>query len=50
MLAVIAEFECDIIQQRTKAGLESTRKRVRLGGRPVFIGRRTIYKVLMESK
>lgn len=36
MLAVFAEFECDIIQQRTKAGLEATRKRGRLGGRPAI--------------
>ncbi len=33
MLAVFAEFERDIIQQRTKAGLESARKRGRFGGR-----------------
>jgi len=36
MLAVFAEFERDIIQQRTKAGLESARKRGRLGGRPAI--------------
>ncbi|MCE4045163.1 recombinase family protein [Lysinibacillus fusiformis] len=34
MLAVFAEFERDIIQQRTKAGLEAARKRGRVGGRP----------------
>lgn len=34
MLAVFAEFERDIIQQRTKAGLEVARKRGRRGGRP----------------
>ena len=34
MLAVFAEFERDIIQQRTKAGLESARQRRRVGGRP----------------
>lgn len=34
MLAVFAEFERDIIQQRTKAGLESARRRGRIGGRP----------------
>lgn len=34
MLAVFAEFERDIIQQRTKAGLEAARRRGRLGGRP----------------
>lgn len=37
MLAVFAEFERDIIiQQRTRAGLESDRKRGRIGGRPAI--------------
>ena len=36
MLAVFVEFERDIIQQRTKAGLEAARKRGRLGGRPAI--------------
>lgn len=36
MLAVFAEFERDIIQQRTKAGLEAARKRGRVGGRPAI--------------
>ena len=36
MLAVFAEFERDIIQQRTKAGLDAARKRGRLGGRPAI--------------
>src|SRR5699024_2127772 len=34
MLAVFAEFERDIIRERTRAGLESARKRGRTGGRP----------------
>ncbi|RKQ13458.1 recombinase family protein [Ureibacillus endophyticus] len=34
MLAIFAEFERDIIQQRTVAGLEAARKRGRTGGRP----------------
>lgn len=34
MVAVFAEFERDIIQQRTKAGLEAARKRGKVGGRP----------------
>lgn len=34
MLAIFAEFERDIIKQRTKAGLESARKQGRVGGRP----------------
>lgn len=36
MLAVFAEFERDIIQQRTKAGLEAARRRGRIGGRPAI--------------
>lgn len=36
MLAVFAEFERDIIQQRTKAGLEAARKRGKIGGRPTI--------------
>lgn len=36
MLAVFAEFERDIIQQRTKAGLEVARKRGKVGGRPAI--------------
>ncbi|MGA3674359.1 hypothetical protein [Lysinibacillus agricola] len=34
MFGMLAEFERDIIQQRTKAGLGSSRKRGRIGGRP----------------
>lgn len=36
MLAVFAEFERDIIRQRTKAGLEAARKRGKVGGRPTI--------------
>lgn len=39
MLAVFAEFERDIIQQRTKAGLEAAKKRGRIGGRPAINGK-----------
>src|SRR5699024_1541170 len=34
MLAVFAEFERDIIRERTRAGLESAKQRGRTGGRP----------------
>ena len=34
MLAVLAEFERDIIRERTMAGLEAARARGRRGGRP----------------
>lgn len=36
MLAVFAEFEREIIRERTKAGLEAALKRGRPGGRPVI--------------
>lgn len=36
MLAVFAEFERDIIQQRTRAGLEAARKKGKIGGRPAI--------------
>jgi len=34
MLAVFAQFERSIIRERTRAGLESAKKRGRIGGRP----------------
>lgn len=34
MLAVFAEFERGLVQERTKAGLEAARKRGKVGGRP----------------
>lgn len=36
MLAVFAEFERSIIQERTRSGLESARKRGNTGGRPAL--------------
>ena len=33
-IAMLAEFECNIISERTKAGLEAARARGRKGGRP----------------
>ena len=34
IFAALAEFERSIIRERTRSGLESARKRGRLGGRP----------------
>jgi len=34
VFGALAEFEADLISERTKAGLASARARVRLGGRP----------------
>ncbi|MGG3451076.1 recombinase family protein [Domibacillus aminovorans] len=51
MLAVFAEFERDIIQQRTKAGLEAARKRGRLGGRPAIDRKnKTPYRYAISSR
>ncbi|AXI00555.1 recombinase family protein [Sporosarcina sp. PTS2304] len=36
MFGMLAEFERDIIQQRTRAGLEAARRRGRVGGRPAI--------------
>lgn len=36
MLAVFAEFEREIIRERTQAGLQAARKSGRVGGRPVI--------------
>jgi DNA invertase Pin-like site-specific DNA recombinase len=50
MLAVFAEFERSIIQERTKAGLESARKRGNTGGRPPLKeGQKQQIKKLFES-
>ncbi len=39
MIAALAEFERDIISERTQAGLEAARARGRKGGRPKAIGK-----------
>lgn len=50
MLAVFAELERDIIQQRTKAGLEAARKRGRVGGRPAIEDKvKKRVRILFES-
>ncbi|MET3684484.1 DNA invertase Pin-like site-specific DNA recombinase [Alkalibacillus flavidus] len=36
MLSVFAEFERDIIRERTQAGLQSARKKGKVGGRPTI--------------
>lgn len=49
MLAVFAEFERGIIQERTIAGLEAAKKRGKLGGRPT-IDEKTKKRVRMLYK
>ncbi len=44
IFASIAEFERDIISERTKAGLEAARARGRFGGRPKGLSKKAIEK------
>ncbi len=48
IFGALAEFERNLIRERTIAGLESARERGRLGGRPELIG--TSSKVAMAKK
>ena len=50
LFAALAEFERDIISERTKAGLESARARGRRGGRPKGLSKKAMDKArLAES-
>lgn len=44
IFALMAEFERDMIRQRTKAGLDAARKRGRFGGRPRSIDKSGLKK------
>lgn len=44
IFALMAEFERDMIRQRTKAGLDAARKRGRVGGRPKRIDKAGLKK------
>jgi DNA invertase Pin-like site-specific DNA recombinase len=46
IFSALAEFERDIIQERTKAGLKAARARGRLGGRPPSLNSKQIEKML----
>ena len=52
IFGALAEFERDIIRERTKAGLEAARKRGRFGGRPKKMDDKKIAlaKTLMADK
>ena len=39
LVASLAEFECDIIRDRTQAGLSAARARGRHGGRPAGLSK-----------
>lgn len=46
-MASLAEYERELICERTKAGLQSARARGRLGGRPQGYSKETIAKLLL---
>lgn len=48
IFSALAEFERDIIQERTKAGLKAARIRGRLGGRPPSLNEKQIEKMLLR--
>jgi len=47
IMASLAEYERELIRERTKAGLQSARKRGRLGGRPKGFSKESISKLLL---
>ena len=52
LFASLAEFERELLRERTKAGLEAARARGRCGGRPQVLGAKQIQSAmtLMESR
>ena len=46
MFNALAEFERDIIQERTQAGLKAARARGRMGGRPPLLDNRQITRMV----
>ena len=49
MFASLAEFEKDIIRERTKAGLEAARARGRKGGRPKGLSKEAQGKAMVAE-
>jgi DNA invertase Pin-like site-specific DNA recombinase len=47
LMASLAEYERELIRERTKAGLQSARARGRLGGRPKGFSKENISKLLL---
>jgi DNA invertase Pin-like site-specific DNA recombinase len=46
MFSALAEFERDLIQERTQAGLKAARARGRMGGRPPLLDNRQIIRMV----
>ena len=45
IFSALAEFERDVIRERTKAGLQAARARGRLGGRPFLLAPKSVKKI-----
>ena len=50
LFAALAEFERDIISERTKAGLEAARARGRTGGRPQGLSRKAEHTAIIAEQ
>jgi len=50
LFAALAEFERDIIRERTKAGLEAARARGRVGGRPKGLSKKAQDKAMIAEQ
>ncbi len=50
MFSALAEFERDLIKERTEAGLKAARKRGRLGGRPPRLRQQEVEKLTRYYK
>lgn len=46
MFSALAEFERDLIQERTQAGLKAARARGKMGGRPPLLDNRQINRMV----
>jgi len=50
IFAALAEFELDIIRERTKAGLAAARARGRIGGRPKGLSKKAQHTAIIAEK
>jgi DNA invertase Pin-like site-specific DNA recombinase len=50
IFSALAEFERDLIVERTEAGLKAARARGRMGGRPALLNKRQISKLKQHYK
>lgn len=50
IFSALAEFERDLIVERTEAGLKAARARGRMGGRPPMLNKRQIRKLKQHYK